>query len=160
MSKMIALSKEIDKVGLQFSIHKSTDEARNILIPYEDKYTLERIRDLGMVWAMETGRNPYLNYCIDGTNNTMEDAQRLSALFSPMIFCFTFSVVCSANETMKDAGYKNLESIREFEKYFMEKGYNTRVFNPAGQDDIGGGCGQLWYVQQWMKDNCDMFTKK
>ena len=90
----------------------------------------------------------------------MEDAQRLSALFSPMIFCFTFSVVCSANETMKDAGYKNLESIREFEKYFMEKGYNTRVFNPAGQDDIGGGCGQLWYVQQWMKDNCDTFTIK
>lgn len=160
VSRMIALSKEIDKVGLQFSIHKSTDEARNILIPYEDKYTLEQIRDLGMIWATETGRNPYLNYCIDGTNNTMEDAQRLSALFSPMIFCFTFSVVCSANETMKDAGYKNLESIREFEKYFMGKGYNTRVFNPAGQDDIGGGCGQLWYVQQWMKDNCDTFTKK
>lgn len=160
VSKMIALSKEIDKIGLQFSIHKSTDEARNVLIPYEDKYTLEQIRDLGTVWFTETGRRPYLNYCIDGTNNTMEDAQRLSALFSPMIFCFTFSVVCSANETMKDAGYKNLESIREFEKYFMEKGYNTRVFNPAGQDDIGGGCGQLWYVQQWMKDNCNAFTRK
>jgi 23S rRNA (adenine2503-C2)-methyltransferase len=27
------------------------------------------------------------------------------------------------------------------------------MFDPAGQDDIGGGCGQLWFVQQWMKDN-------
>lgn len=29
-------------------------------------------------------------------------------------------------------------------------GFNTRVFNPAGQDDIGGGCGQLWYFQEWL----------
>lgn len=25
--------------------------------------------------------------------------------------------------------------------------------NPAGQDDIGGGCGQLWYFQDWLKKN-------
>lgn len=24
---------------------------------------------------------------------------------------------------------------------------------PAGQDDIGGGCGQLWYFQEWLKRN-------
>lgn len=41
---------------------------------------------------------------------------------------------------------------RSFEARFFEKGYNTRVFNPDGQDDIGGGCGQLWYVQKWMKE--------
>ena len=54
---------------------------------------------------------------------------------------------------MKDAGYKNLDKIREFEERFLKAGYNTRIFDPAGQDDIGGGCGQLWYVQQWMKEN-------
>lgn len=52
---------------------------------------------------------------------------------------------------MKDAGFKNLDAIRAFEQSFLEKGYNTRIFDPAGQDDIGGGCGQLWYVQDWMK---------
>ena len=35
---------------------------------------------------------------------------------------------------------------------FLEAGYNTRVFDPAGQDDIGGGCGQLWYVQKHLKE--------
>ena len=54
---------------------------------------------------------------------------------------------------MKEAGYNNLDAIRDFEQAFMQKGYNTRIFNPAGQDDIGGGCGQLWYVQEWMKNN-------
>lgn len=151
--KMIQVSKDVDKVGLQFSIHKAFDSERNRLIPYENKLTLSQIRDLGILWWKETGRHPYLNYCIDGTNNTPVDAAELTNLFSPMIFNFTFSVVCSKNENMKEAGFKNLDKIREFEQLFLEKGYNTRIFNPDGQDDIGGGCGQLWYVQQWMKEH-------
>ena len=153
INKLINLSKEIDQIGLQFSIHKSNDKERNKLIPYEDKLTLQGIRDFGILWWKETGRKPYLNYCIDGTNNKPIDADNLKMLFSPMVFCITFSVVCSANETMKDAGFKNLDVIRQFEESFLNDGYNTRIFDPAGQDDIGGGCGQLWYVQKWMKEH-------
>jgi hypothetical protein len=36
-----------------------------------------------------------------------------------------------------------------------DRGYSTRRFDPAGQDTIGGGCGQLHYVQQWAKENPD-----
>lgn len=50
INAMIRLSECISKVGLQFSIHKSTDEKRNMLIPYENKLTLEQIRDLGIIW--------------------------------------------------------------------------------------------------------------
>lgn len=153
INKMIKLSKEIDKIGLQFSIHKSNDYSRNQLIPYDNKLSLRQIRDLGLLWWKETGRQPYLNYCIDGTNNRYEDMLRLKNLFSPVAFCFTFSVVCSPNESMKEAGFKNLDTIRDFEQAFSEDGYNTRIFDPAGQDDIGGGCGQLWYVQKWMKEH-------
>lgn len=153
IDSMIQLSKEIDKVGLQFSIHRAFDDERDRLIPYKNKLTLREIRDLGIVWWHETGRHPYLNYCIDGTNNTDADCAKLKALFSPVVFNFTFSVVCSADENMKDAGFKNLDAIRGFEQRFIEEGYNTRVFDPAGQDDIGGGCGQLWYVQEWMKNH-------
>lgn len=151
--RLISLSKEINKVGLQFSIHKSNDVERDKLIPYENKLTLREIRDFGILWWKETGRHPYLNYCIDGTNNHDADVWMLMNLFSPLVFNFTFSVVCSANEHMKEAGYKNLDSIRKFEEKFMHGRYNTRIFNPDGQDDIGGGCGQLWYVQQWMKEH-------
>ena len=150
--RLIKLSKEIDKVGLQFSIHKAFDSERNKLIPYEDKLSLRQIRDIGTLWWKETGRRPYLNYCVDGTNNQWNDAYELMTLFSPLVFNFTFSVVCSKNENMKDAGFKNLSAIRKFEEEFLNEGYNTRIFDPAGQDDIGGGCGQLWYVQQWMRE--------
>lgn len=148
---VIALSREISNIGLQFSIHKSTDEQRDILIPYKNKLMLDEIADYGKNWYKATGRKPYCNYCIDGTNNTPEDAKRLFDLFPPDVFCFTFSVVCSADETMKEAGYHNLKAIEDFQQMFLEHGYNTRIFDPEGQDDIGGGCGQLWFVQKWVK---------
>lgn len=151
--RLISLSKRIDKIGLQFSIHKAFNSERDVLIPYSDKLTLREIRDLGILWWKETGRHPYLNYCIDGANDRYCDADELMTLFSPVIFNFTFSVVCSKNENMKQAGFKNLNAIRTFEGHFFRNGYNTRIFNPDGQDDIGGGCGQLWYVQQWMKEH-------
>jgi 23S rRNA (adenine2503-C2)-methyltransferase len=149
---LIRLSKKISKVGLQFSIHAATDEKRNKIIPYKNKWNLEQIRDAGIKWAFSTKRNVFLNYCVDENNCSDEEADQLMKLFSPSLFNFTFSVICSADETMKAAGERNLDVIRAFEKRFLSKGYNTRIFNPAGQDDIGGGCGQLWYVQQWMKE--------
>lgn len=155
--KLIKVSQDIDRVGIQFSIHESTDIERNKLIPYKNKMTLEEIRDLGISWWNKTGRKPYLNYCITDKNNLENNKKDLQKLFSPVIFCFTFSVVCSNDETMKEKGFKDLNVIRDFEKSFLEKGYNTRIFNPEAQDDIGGGCGQLWYVQKWYKENkCKM----
>jgi 23S rRNA (adenine2503-C2)-methyltransferase len=54
---------------------------------------------------------------------------------------------------MKNKGYKELDRINDISASFLECGYNVRVFDPAGQDDIGGGCGQLWYVQKWINDH-------
>lgn len=145
------LSVQIDKIGLQFSVHKSNEADRGQLIPFKNKLSMFDFRNYGMLWWKTTGRKLYCNYCIDGTNNTIKDAEQLMALFPPMVFNFTFSVVCSHDENMKNAGYRNLKQIREFEEHFMANGYNTRVFDPAGQDDIGGGCGMLLYFQQWIK---------
>ncbi len=152
-SKIISISKEIDKIGLQFSIHKSNDDDRNKLIPFHKKMNLEKIRDAGIIWWRETNRKPFLNYCIDGSNNTDNNFKELTNLFSPIIFNFTFSVVCSKDENMKDASFRNLNIIKDFQNRFLQKGYNVRMFDPAGQDDIGGGCGQLWYVQNWLKSH-------
>ena len=150
-NSIIKISQEISKVGLQFSIHKSNDEERNELIPFKKKMTLKKIRDAGIIWWRKTGRKPYLNYCVDGNNNSYDNFLELTNLFSPAVFNFTFSVVCSNDENMKDKSFRNLDIIKEFQDKFLNDGYNVRLFDPAGQDDIGGGCGQLWYVQQWLK---------
>ena len=147
----IDLSKDNDKIGLQFSIHKSTDEERNELIPFKNKMSLEEIRDYGEKWYIETGRKPYLNYCVNGENSNEQDFINLWRLFTPKVFNLTFSVICSADENMKEKAYRDLEKIEDFRQLFVESGYDTRVFDPSGQYDIGGGCGQLWFVQQYME---------
>ena len=113
---------------------------------------LKKIRDAGIMWRKKTGRKPFLNYCVDGTNNSEKDFLSLTTLFSPMVFNFTFSVVCSSDENMKDKSFRNLDIIKEFQNKFLKEWYNVRTFDPAGQDDIGWWCGQLWYVQKWLKN--------
>jgi 23S rRNA (adenine2503-C2)-methyltransferase len=153
LMKIGMASKANPRIGLQFSIHKSSDTQRNKLIPYENKMTLDEIARYGELWHSNTGRPVYLNYCIDGTNNTEDDFNNLRGMFNPEVFNLTFSVICAKNESIKDAAYRNLDVINAFSQKFLEDGYNVRVFNPAGQDDIGGGCGQLFAVQNWFENH-------
>lgn len=80
ISRFIELSRNIDKVGLQFSVHESTDENRKKFIP-TDTCTLRQIASIGEMWAAFVGRKPFFNYCVHIGNNTKEDAERLANIF-------------------------------------------------------------------------------
>jgi 23S rRNA (adenine2503-C2)-methyltransferase len=149
----IDLSKEIDKVGLQFSVHESTNEARNYLVPFKNKLTLEEIAKQGTEWCMAVGRQPFFNYCAHEKNSSAEDADRVMKLFDPSIWQATISVICEREESIAAANVRQRELASNFQSLLLERGFSTRMFDPAGQDDIGGGCGQLWFVQNWMKNN-------
>lgn len=148
----IALSKSIKNIGIQFSVHESTDESRAMLIP-TSTCCLSTIGILGERWAIATGRKPYFNYCVHENNCYIDDANRLLELFDPSVWEATLSVVCQKDETVQNSINRQLNIIDDFNKYMIARGFSTRVFNPAGQDDIGGGCGQLWYFQEWLNNN-------
>ena len=95
----------------------------------------------------------YITAPIAADNADNEEVDRLIDLFTPTVFNFTFSVVCNPNENMKAIGFREYNRIKDLVNYFSCKEYNTRMFDPAGQDDLGGGCGQLWYVQRWLKQH-------
>lgn len=156
---VLQMCEEIPTVGLQFSIHESTDERRNKLIPFVKKLTLEQISGVGEMFYARTGRRPFFNYCAHELNNKEQDAENLYQLFNPMTWEATISVICERDESIAAANERQRELASVFMARLMDKGYSTRMFDPAGQDDIGGGCGQLWFVQQWMKDNPDMARK-
>lgn len=149
------VSVSIPTIGLQFSIHESTDEARDKLIPFKAKLTLAEIAVEGKKWFEATGRTPFFNYCVHDKNNTPEDVERLATLFDPEIWQATISVICERDEHVAAANARQRALAEDFRGGLMSKGYQTRVFDPAGQDDIGGGCGMLWFVQDWMKKNPD-----
>lgn len=155
VSELLKISLEIEKIGLQFSVHESTDDARNKLVPFNKKLTLEQIAIQGEVWNSTTGRKPFFNYCAHDANSSDADADRLLELYNPEIFCATVSVICERNDGMPASNPHQRDLAVNFAAKLVERGYDVRVFDPAGQDTIGGGCGQLHFVQQWFTDNSD-----
>ena len=140
----------IKEIGLQFSVHESTDENRKKLIPTKT-CSLKQIAEAGENWARNTGRKPFFNYCVHSGNDTQEDVDNLRKLFNPDVWETTLSVICESDENVKSSIQRQLEMIQDFSDKMTKAGFSIRVFNPAGQDDIGGGCGQLWYFQEWLK---------
>lgn len=153
-SGIFSLAKQIPTMGLQFSIHESTDEKRNKLIPFAAKLNLSEIANKGSSFFEHTGRRPFFNYCAHEGNSSRVDAFNLTVLFDPKIWEATVSVICEKEEGILSKQV-NKELASTFSQYLVELGFNVRVFDPAGQDTIGGGCGQLWFVQDWMKNNPD-----
>ena len=156
---LYALAQEIPTIGLQFSVHESTNEARDKLIPFKAKLDLSHISIEGAMFYAMTRRQPFFNYCAHEANTSQEDADRLAQLFNPQIWQATVSVVCEQDESVAAANIRQRQLATDFMDKLLTKGYSVRCFDPAGQDDIGGGCGQLWYVQDFANNHPELTHK-
>ena len=150
------MSVRIPTIGLQFSVHESTDEARDKLIPFKKKLNLNQIAATGNKWAKATQRRPYFNYCSHDGNVSEADAYRLQELFDPEIWEATVSVICERSDGFSERNNHQRELAVDFGNRLLERGFNVRVFDPAGQDTIGGGCGQLHRYQEWIVEHPEL----
>lgn len=151
---------EISTVGLQFSVHESTDEARDKLIPFKQKMNLLNIAAVGLNFHKKTGRRPYFNYCAHDDNTSDQDVERLSALFDPAVWEATVSVICERDSDVYAKTNEHQRNLAvDFANKLLDSGYNVRVFDPAGQDTIGGGCGQLHFYQEWVAEHPEAVTR-
>jgi 23S rRNA (adenine2503-C2)-methyltransferase len=89
-------------------------------------------------------------------NDTQEDVGRLLSHFDPEVWEATISVICERDEHVAAANERQRSLASNFMMKMITAGYSTRMFDPAGQDDIGGGCGMLWFVQDWLKKNPEL----
>lgn len=156
---VMQMCERIPTVGLQFSVHESTNEARNKLIPFASKLTLEEISEVGEVFLARTGRKPFFNYCAHEHNSGLDDAERIGEIFNADVFEATISVVCERDEFVAAANERQRGLAETFRNHLDNLTFSTRTFDPAGQDDTGSGCGQLWFVQQWMRENSHLAKK-
>lgn len=159
MRQFMDLAQNIDVIGLQFSVHESTDKARDGLVKFKNKMTLGEIARAGEDFYVISGRHPYFNYCVHKDNNSQEDVDRLLTHFDPRVWQSTISVICESDETISQSIDRQRKLATDYEILMSVAGYSTRVFDPAGQDDVGGGCGQLWQVQKWAKENSKYIKK-
>jgi 23S rRNA (adenine2503-C2)-methyltransferase len=157
-ARLIELSQEIDQVGLQFSVHETTDVRRNALIPFPAKLTIAQIAATGARWRHAVGRAPFFNYCAHEGNSSSQDADRLRAIFDPSVWQATVSVICERSEGLAETNAHQRGLAQDFSSLLLERGFDVRTFDPAGQDTIGGGCGQLHFVQAWFAQHPELVS--
>jgi 23S rRNA (adenine2503-C2)-methyltransferase len=90
--RFVELSRAIDNIGLQFSVHESSDRKRGKLL-CGALPSLETLSLYGELWARETGRKPFFNYCVHKHNSADKNIEELLACFNPAVWECTLSVI-------------------------------------------------------------------
>lgn len=136
------LGDELD-VSLAISLHASTDELRNTLVPINRKYNIAMLLDACRRYLEKCGdaRMITVEYTlISGVNDQREHADQLAELLR--------TIPCKINlipfNPFPGSGYEKPsrnQSMR-FQGWLYEHGYHAPIRQTRG-DDIDAACGQL-----------------
>ena len=150
VERIMMLGEKYDKFGLQFSLHNTISEERFKLFRNGNLIYMRvsNLLNVGRQFTLRTGKKAYFNYIITG-KETQEDKLFLARHLKGMHL--TCSVLCNINEAKKTDPDEAIIFANEIFNLSNGK-VDTSTFDPAGQDTIGGGCGQLLYVQNKMKE--------
>ncbi len=128
-------------VTLTISLHASTDEIRETIMPVAKKYKIAEVLDASRYYFAKTGRRVVIEYSlIDGVNCKIGDAKRLARLlkgFSCHVNLINLNYVKERN--LKGVDKKVADT---FMATLTECGISNTMRRSMG-NDIGGACGQL-----------------
>lgn len=148
LGRLLFMGKTFQNFGLQFSLHHYNEiERQKLLGNYPNLLPLVTMESFARFWTLYTGKKCYFNYICRG-NETPTDAYEVAAIVDGMHL--TCSVLCNTEGMIKtdpSAAIRFAEMVRGQ----IDCNVEVSVFDPAGQDTIGGGCGQLLYVQEKLK---------
>ncbi|MBR6231323.1 MAG: 23S rRNA (adenine(2503)-C(2))-methyltransferase RlmN [Lachnospiraceae bacterium] len=135
------LAEEKLAVTLALSLHASTDEEREKLMPVAKKYKLAEVISAMKEYFEVTGRRVTFEYAlVSGQNDSEEDAKRLSVLLKGFPCHVNLIPVNDVTESgLKKPGRRDIDVFhKKLEKY----GINVTIRREMGAD-INGACGQL-----------------
>lgn len=134
------------KFGLQISLHSPYSEKRTRLLGnYPNLMSIQELENMALEFHTKSGNFAYFNFICHG-DETEDTAIRVAEIVGP--HHLTCSVLCDT-QTLKKA---TTDHATRFGEMCSKHGTtNWSIFDPAGQDTIGGGCGQLLYVQEFFK---------
>ena len=128
-------------VTLCISLHAPDDETRNKIMPINKKYNVEKLISACREYAKETGRRVTFEYIlIDGLNDTVKHAEKLSKLLRGML--------CHVNlipaNFVEECGFKpsTKKNIMQFMKILEDNRITATIRRELGSD-ISASCGQL-----------------
>ncbi len=129
------------QVTLAISLHATTDEVRNRIIPMNRRYPLESLMESISSYIEKTGRRVTLEYLLlDGVNSSAQDAERLAKMVRPLLANIN---LIPYNETDR-LHYRRPDqyTINRFVACLTREGVNVTLREEMGSD-IEAACGQL-----------------
>lgn len=139
--KMYELAKEHLQITLALSLHGSTQEKRQRLMPVANKYELQEVLKACDNYFQETGRRITFEYSmVHGVNDTEEDAEELIAILKSRNCHLNLIPVNPIKE--RDFVRPNRENALNFKNKLEKCGINVTIRREMGAD-IDGACGQL-----------------
>ena len=139
--KIIQLADEKLQCTLSISLHATTNEKRDEMMPVNKAYPIEELIDACKYYIQKTGRRISFEYALAKDNNdNLEDAKRLVKLLKGMIAHVNL-IPINKIENGKYIKSTN-ENILKFRDYLNENGIVATVRRELGSD-IDAACGQL-----------------
>ena len=128
-------------VTLTFSLHASSDEARQKVMPIANRYSIAEIVKAAKYYFEKTGRRVIFEYTmIKGVNMNHFDAKRLSETLRGFP-CHVNLIMLNPVKEKNLVGCTKEEGER-FMKKLNEFGVSATIRKSKGSD-VGGACGQL-----------------
>lgn len=129
------------QITLALSLHASSQEKRQELMPVAKSYPLDEVLSACRYYFEKTGRRITFEYSlVGGVNDTAEDAVRLAELTAGMN-CHINLIPVNPVKEREYVATKQRE-ILKFKNQLEKYGRNVTIRREMGQD-IDGACGQL-----------------
>lgn len=124
---------------LTISLHAADDESRKKIMPVANKYSVSDIIKATKYYFEKTGRRVIFEYSlIDGVNDSLEEAKKLSALIKG----FPSHVNLIRLNKVDGANLNSSRSAKNFLSALTSMGVSATIRRSLGSD-VEGACGQL-----------------
>lgn len=135
------LARENLQVTLAISLHAANNELRDLLVPLNRKYPLEKLFPAIEAYIQETNRRVTFEYILlDDVNMSRKDAEDLAKLIKPLLANIN---LIPYNE-VEGLPYSkpSAKKIELFYNWLRQEGLNVTIREEKGAD-IEAACGQL-----------------
>ncbi len=137
--KIIKLAEDNTQVGLAVSLHSARDNVRDVLVPMNKKYPLEKLLEACRIYSSKTGRRVTFEMALQNDNTNQEEAQTLIKLMKGMLAHVNLIPV---NPVVDSIQRPSREKITMFRKILEAAKISVSVREEKGID-IDAACGQL-----------------
>ncbi len=135
------MAEDNPKWHFALSLHASTDEKRNLLVPFNEKHPLKEIVDALKFYVKQTGKRFTIEYILfKDVNDNLADARDLA------VFCKNFPVKINLIEynAVKSTAYHKpvAAKVKDFIQFLESRNIIVNLRKSRGMD-IDAACGQL-----------------